>query len=90
MPTTGLSELELFVITDAYIAELERELGIEIDDAKGTISVNFGIAPGEALGGETAELSELYEYATAEKADGEEVLSEELSPEAAQTSLFGM
>lgn len=80
VPTTGLSGLELFVITDAVIAELERELGIEIDDAKGTISVNFGIAPGEALGGETAELSELYEYATAEKADGEEVLSEELFP----------
>jgi len=80
VPTTGPSGLELFVITDAVIAELERELGIEIDDAKGIISVNFGIAPGEALGGETAELSELYEYATAEKADGEEVLSEELFP----------
>ena len=80
VPTTGLSGLELFVITDAVIAELERELGIKIDDAKGIISVNFGIAPGEALGGETAELSELYEYATAEKADGEEVLSEELFP----------
>ena len=50
VPTTGPSGLELFVITDAAIAELERELGIEIDDAKGIISVNFGIAPGGGFG----------------------------------------
>lgn len=78
--TTGRSDLELFVVTDALIAEFERDLGIEIDDAKGVISVNFGIAPGEALGGETAELSEPYEHASATNADGEEVLTNALLP----------
>ncbi|MDB4278318.1 carboxypeptidase-like regulatory domain-containing protein [Deltaproteobacteria bacterium] len=78
---TGVDGLELDVVTDAVVAEIERDLGIDIDDTKGVISVNFGIPPGEALGGETAELSEAYEYASATNADGDEVLSNVLFPE---------
>jgi hypothetical protein len=75
---TGIEGLELSVFTDAVGIELERELGIEIDDTKGVISVNFSIAPGMALGGETAELSEAYEYSSATNANDDEVLSSAL------------
>ncbi len=78
---TGIEGLELSVFTDAVGAELERELGIEIDDTKGVISVNFGMTPGEALGGETAELSEAYEHSSAANADGDERLSNALFPQ---------
>jgi hypothetical protein len=78
VPSTGLDDLELFVFTDAVGQDLERELGIEIDDTKGVITVNFGIAPGMAVGGETAELSEPYKHSSATNADGDEVLSNAL------------
>lgn len=78
---TDIEGLELSVFTDAVGAEIERELGVEIDDTKGVISVNFGIAPGMALGGETAELSEPYEHTSATNADGDEVLTNALLPE---------
>jgi hypothetical protein len=75
---TGMGGLDLSVFTDAVGAELERDLGIEIDDSKGVISVNFGMPPGAPLGGETAELSEAYEHSSATNADGDEVLSSAL------------
>jgi len=81
VPLAPGEEVELFVWTEAVGEELERELGIEIDETKGVISVNFSVAPGMARGGETAELSEPYQHSSATNADGDEVLSDALFAE---------
>jgi hypothetical protein len=80
VPLTPGNDIELFVWTDAFGTELLEPLEIDLDRSKGVISVNFGMAPGIALGGETAELSEPYEYSSATNANGDEVLTNALLP----------
>jgi len=77
VPTAGRNDLDLAVAADALTEQLEEELDIVGDDTKGIVSLSFGSGvSGE--GGETATLSEQYEYASATNANGDEVLSNKL------------
>jgi hypothetical protein len=87
VPSAGRSDLEFAVAADALTQELEEDLDIVIDEAKGVVSLTFlGTDSGE--GGETATLSEHYDYASATNANGDEVLSEKLLPGGGYELLF--
>jgi len=75
VPTAGLSDLEFFVGTDTFLAELVEDLMIDIDETKGVVNVGFR-TPG--FGGETATLSVSHDDVVANDADGNLVLSDEL------------
>jgi hypothetical protein len=77
VPTAGRNDLDLAVVADAFVAQRADELGIVGDDTKGVVSLSFGSGASDE-GGETATLSEQYEYASTTNANGDEVLSDEL------------
>ncbi|MBW2629054.1 MAG: hypothetical protein JRE45_15725 [Deltaproteobacteria bacterium] len=79
--TTGPNGIGLEVDADAFVAQFEQELKeqglkIDIDDTKGVIAMDFDRV--SYLGGETATLSESYDFAIAFDADGNPVSSEKL------------
>ncbi len=87
VPTEGRNDLDLAVAADALTEQLEQELDIVVDDMKGIVSLSFGSGASRE-GGETATLSEQYEYASATNANGDEVLSNELLPGGGYELLF--
>jgi hypothetical protein len=78
VPTGGRSDLEIVVAADAYMAQIEQTLVVDIDDTKGMVLLFFE-SPGGS-GGETATLSESYDLSFTFDADGEPVLSDDVLP----------
>ena len=79
VPTSGAQDLSLSVTADAVMTQFEQALGRNVDDTKGAVWMDF--YPGHSgLGGETATLSESYDFATTEDANGNFVLSDKLLP----------
>ena len=76
VPTTGRSDLEVVVAADAFTAQIEQALMVDIDDTKGMVLLLF--EPAGGLGGETATLSEPYDFSSTFDADGEPVPSDEV------------
>lgn len=68
--------LDLPLLSDTLIGQIAEELDIEIDAAKAIAVVDFNESSGQ--GGETATLSAPYVYVSAQDADQNEVLSDEL------------
>ncbi|MGB5373441.1 MAG: hypothetical protein WBN15_06630 [Polyangiales bacterium] len=75
---TGETDLQLELFSDEVMAELTELLTVDIDDTRGWVQLGFGSDP--ARGGETATLSEPYEFAFVEDAAGNLVLSDKLLP----------
>ncbi len=87
VPTSGTQDLHLSVTADAVVAQFEQAVGRKIDDTKGAVWMDF--YPGQSgLGGETATLSEPYDFATTEDANGNFVLSDKLLPDDSSTLQF--
>jgi len=78
VPTEGRSDLELVVAADAFTAQIGQTLMVDIDDTKGMVTLLF--EPAGGLGGETATLSEPYDFSATFDADGEPVLSDKVLP----------
>ena len=78
VPTAGRNELEVVVAADAFMAQIEKDLMVDIDDTKGMVLLFFEPAGGS--GGETATLSEPYDFLSTFDADGEPVLSDKVLP----------
>jgi hypothetical protein len=76
VPTAGRSDLEIVVAADAFTAQIGETLMVDIDDTKGMVTLLFEPAGGS--GGETATLSEPYDFSVTFDADGEPVLSDEV------------
>jgi hypothetical protein len=87
VPTAGENDLDLAVVADAFAEQRAADLNIVLDDMKGVVSLSFGSGASDE-GGETATLSEQYEYASATNANGDEVLSNELLPGGGYELLF--
>jgi hypothetical protein len=87
VPTEGRNDLDLAVVADAFAEQRAADLNIVFDDMKGVVSLSFGSGASRE-GGETATLSEQYEYASATNANGDEVLSNELLPGGGYELLF--
>ena len=81
VPSTGQSNLQLWVGFDDNLPAFEEECGIELDEAKGFVSLYFVSVSG--AGGETATLSVPYGGALTEDADGNCVVSEMILPDVA-------
>jgi len=75
---TGDTGLQPELFSDEVVAGLAERVGRDIDDTRGWVQLGFGPAP--AQGGETATLSEAYEFAFVEDAQGNFVVSDELLP----------
>jgi len=75
---TGDTDLQPELFSDEVVAGLAELLGVDIDDTRGWVQLGFG--PALAQGGETAILSEPYDFAFVEDAEGNFVLSYELLP----------
>jgi hypothetical protein len=87
VPTSGSQDLSLSVTADAVMTQFEQALGRNIDDTKGAVWMDF--YPGHSgLGGETATLSESYEFGSTPGANGEPVLSDKLLPDGDSTLQF--
>ena len=78
VPTAGRSDLEIVVAADAHVAQIGQTLMVDIDDTKGMVLLSF--QPPGGLGGETATLSESYDFSFTFDADGEPVLSDDVLP----------
>jgi len=78
VPAEGRSDLEVVVAADAFVAQIETALMVDIDDTKGMVTLLF--EPAGGMGGETATLSEPYDFSVTFDADGEPVLSDEVLP----------
>ena len=76
VPSTGQRDLQLSVGADADIVAIEEECVVEIDDARGIVSLYFVPTCGE--GGEAATFSVPHGGAVTEDADGNCVVSEML------------
>jgi len=68
--------LDLALLSDTLIGQVAGQLDIEIDAAKAIAVVDFDESSGQ--GGETATLSAPYSHVSAQNADQNEVLSDEL------------
>ena len=87
VPTSGTQDLSLSVTADAAMTQFEQALGRNIDDTKGAVWMDF--YPGHSgLGGETATLSESYEFGSTEDANGNFALSDKLLPDSSSTLQF--
>lgn len=75
VPTAGLADLEFYVGTDDFMAQLVEDLMIDIDETKGVVNVGFR-TPG--FGGESATLGVPHDHVVANDADGKLVESDEL------------
>jgi hypothetical protein len=78
VPTAGRSDLEVVVAADAFTAQMEQALMVDIDDTKGMVLLLF--EPAGGLGGETATLSQPYDFLSTLDADGEPVPSDKVLP----------
>ncbi len=78
VPAEGRSDLEVVVAADAFVTQLEEALMVDIDDTKGMVTLLF--EPAGGMGGETATLSEPYDFSLTFDADGEPVRSENVLP----------
>ena len=78
VPAEGRSDLEVVVAADAFVAQIETALMVDIDDTKGMVTLLF--EPAGGMGGETATLSEPYDFSVTFDADCEPVLSDEVLP----------
>ena len=87
VPTSGAQHLELSVTADAVMAQFEQAVGRKIDDTKGAVWMDF-YPDHSGLGGETATLSEPYDFGTTEDANGNFVLSDKLLPDGSSTLQF--
>ena len=87
VPMTGQEFLQFSVTADALVTQFEQELGVDIDDTKGAVSMDF-YPDHSGLGGETATLSESYEFGSTEDANGNFVLSDKLLPDGSSTLQF--
>jgi hypothetical protein len=77
VPMTGLEFLMFSVNADEVLTHFEQELRIDIDETKGAVWMDF--YPGASyLGGETATLSESYDFASTYDANDNLVLSDKL------------
>jgi hypothetical protein len=76
VPTAGRSDLEIVVAADAHVAQIGQTLMVDIDDTKGMVLLFF--EPPGGSGGETATLSESYDFSFTFDADGEPVLSDDV------------
>lgn len=70
--------LDLALLSDTLIGQIAEELDIEIDAAKAIAVLDFNESSEQ--GGETATLSAPYSHVSAQDADQNEVLSDELLP----------
>jgi hypothetical protein len=85
--TVPTSVLLLRVWADEVMTHFEQELGVDIDETKGNVWMDF--YPGASyLGGETATFSESYDFASTFDANGSLVLSEKLLPDGDSTLQF--
>jgi hypothetical protein len=78
VPAEGRSDFEVVVAADAFVAQIEETLTVDIDDTKGMVTLLF--EPAGGMGGETATLSEPYDFSLTFDADGEPVLSDTVLP----------
>ena len=78
VPAEGRSDFEVVVAADAFMAQIEKDLLVDIDDTKGMVTLLF--EPAGGMGGETATLSEPYDFSLTFDADGEPVLSDKVLP----------
>jgi hypothetical protein len=78
VPTGGRSDLEILVAADAHMAQIGQTLMVDIDDTKGMVLLFF--EPAGGLGGETATLSESYDFSFTLDADDEPGLSDDVLP----------
>ena len=78
VPTAGRNDLEVVVAADAFTAHMEQALMVDIDDTKGMVLLLF--EPAGGLGGETATLSQPYDFSSTLDADGEPVQSDKVLP----------
>jgi hypothetical protein len=78
VPTGGRSDLEILVAADAHVAQIGQTLMVDIDDTKGMVLLFF--EPAGGLGGETATLSESYDFSFTLDADDEPGLSDDVLP----------
>ena len=78
VPAEGRSDFEVVVAADAFMAQIEKDLLVDIDDTKGMVTLLF--EPAGGMGGETATLSEPYDFSATFDEDGEPVLSDKLLP----------
>jgi hypothetical protein len=76
VPTAGRSDLEIVFAADAHVAQIGQTLMVDIDDTKGMVLLFF--EPPGGSGGETATLSESYDFSFTFDADGEPVLSDDV------------
>jgi len=88
VPTTGRSDLKLEVGLDEEIPVVEEECMIEVDEAKGLVSLSFDPASGE--GGETATLSVPHDGAVTDDAEGNCVVTETLPAGQRDLSFFNV
>lgn len=87
VPTSGAQDLHLSVNADAVVAQFEQAVGRRIDDTKGAVWMDF-YPDHSGIGGETATLSESYDFGSTPGANGEPVLSDKLLPYGDSTLQF--
>jgi hypothetical protein len=78
VPAEGRNDFEVVVAADAFVAQLEEALMVDIDGTKGMVTLLF--EPAGGMGGETATLSEPYDFSLTFDADGKPFLSDKVIP----------